>query len=276
MAKVFDFTDYKKFILAWIEEQPKGGRGQFSKLAEVTGIHKANVSHIFKGEHQLSPEQAHKIAVYLGLGMTESRYFLLLVNFDRAGTAKLREFYKTQIEEEKQSHKKLEKRVTRSRELTSEERAIFYSNWAYSAVRILSSIAGFQTREAIFKRLNLTRKFGNGIIKFLVNTGFCHEVDGRVEMGPQMTHLEEDSPLVARHHGNWRVKAMEKHPMLNPGEELAYSAAMSLSSSDVIRIRELLAHLVQKTDEIVGPSACERMFCMNLDWFEVKGEFEGG
>ncbi len=270
MPRIYDFIDYKRFVSAWISEQPKGGRGQLTKLANTSGLHKASISHIFKGEHSLSLEQAHRIALYLGLDKDETSYFLLLVNYGRAGTANLREFLKKQIEEIKNERAKLLSRVTRSKELSSEERAIFYSNWAYSAIRILSSIQGMQTRESIFQRLGLSRTFGNQIIEFLLSTELCIESDGKLGMGPQMTHLEAESPLISRHHGNWRVKAMERHPMLRPANELAYSAPMSLSEADVHKVRALLADLVQKVDEVVSPSACERMYCLNLDWFEVK------
>jgi len=63
---------------------------------------------------------------------------------------------------------------------------------------------------------------------------------------------------------------MERHPMLRPTEELAYTAPMTLSRSDAIRIRSLLADLVEKVDQIVVPSPSEKLFCLNLDWFEVK------
>jgi transcriptional regulator with XRE-family HTH domain len=270
MPRIYEFTDYKHFVTAWIAEQAKGGRGQFVKLAEASGLHKASISHIFKGEHSLSPEQAHRIALHLGLDAGETSYFLLLVNYGRAGSASLRDFLKKQVEEVRADRAKLSSRVTRSRELSSEERAIFYSNWAYSAIRILSSIPGLKVRDAIFKRLGLSRSFGNQVVEFLVRTGLCVESEGMLGMGPQMTHLEADSPLVSRHHGNWRVKAMERHPMLRPADELAYSAPMSLSEADVLKVRALLSDLVQKVDELVGPSACERLYCLNVDWFEVK------
>jgi hypothetical protein len=53
-----------------------------------------------------------------------------------------------------------------------------------------------------------------------------------------MTHIEDSSPLVARHHRNWRIKAMERHPVMKPKTELAYTAPMTLAESDVLKIRD--------------------------------------
>lgn len=104
---------------------------------------------------------------------------------------------------------------------------------------------------------------------FLLSAGLCVEKDGLLMPGHPMTHLEAESPFVARHHGNWRIKAMERHPVLRSSDELAYTAPMTLSEKDVAQIRKLLADLVQRTDEIVTTSPSEKLYCMNLDWFEV-------
>jgi hypothetical protein len=45
---------------------------------------------------------------------------------------------------------------------------------------------------------------------------------------------------------------------------------MTLSTEDALKIRALLADLVEQTDKIVGPSPSEKLYCMCLDWFEVK------
>ena len=62
---------------------------------------------------------------------------------------------------------------------------------------------------------------------------------------------------------------MERHPLLNTGNELAYTAPMTLSENDAQRIRAALADVVQNVDGIVGPSPSEKLYCLNIDWFEV-------
>jgi len=266
---IYEFRDYRRFLGAWIASSAKEGRGQLARISEVAAIHKTTLSQIFHGSKELSLEQAHRVAQYLGLTDAETEYFVLLVNHERAGSVDLRKLILRQIEARQKSHQQLSNRVSRSRELSSEERSIYYSSWIYSAVRNLTAIDGFQSAAEISKKLGLELSLVNKVVEFLVENGLCVRKSEGLRPGPQMTHLESESPLVVRHHGNWRVKAMERHPVLRAEQELAYTAAMTLSVSDVGKIRALLADLVQKTDEVVGPSASEKLYCLCLDWFEV-------
>jgi len=269
--RIYDYQDYKKFVLDLLSSQPKRGRGQFARIAEIAQTHKATISQVFRGDKHLSSEQAVRVARFLGLRPKQIRYFVLLTDYGRAGSEDLRLLYKDQLEEEREQNRELSTRLTQERALSGEERAIFYSSWIYSAIRVLSSIPGFQTRDQIARRLNVPREIVGRALEFLLQSRLCIETaPGQIAPGPQNTFLESKSPLISRHHGNWRVKAMERHPLLRAEEELCYTAPVSLSSGDVKKIREILAQAIEQSDALVAPSQCERIFCLNIDWFEVS------
>lgn len=269
-ARIYDFENYKEFVLRFLEESPKKGRGQFTRMAEVAHTHKATISQIFNGENHLTPEQAVRIAEYLGLRPKEVQFFVLLVNLGRSGSESLRQIYQTQVSAERENNQQLSTRLQSERVLGNEEQAIFYTNWIYSAVRVVSSIDSFQTSDSIARRLNLPSEVVGKVIEFLLEVGLCIEKDGKIEPGAKSTYIEANSPLVPRHHGNWRVKAMERHPVLKSRTELSYTAPMSLAAADVIKVREILIGAIELTDKVVIPSACEKAFCLNIDWFEVR------
>jgi len=267
--RIFDFEDYKVYVRARIEASPNRGRGELTRISHATGAHKTTLSQVFKGDKELSLEQALKLARYLELNGAETEYFVLLVDAARAGSEDLKKHFEKQLADRREAHRKLINRVTRSRELSSEERSIYYSNWIYSAVRNLTAIEGMGTLPALARRLGLDLRYLEKIVVFLLATGLCVEKKGILSPGPQMTHLEAESPIVARHHGNWRIKAMEHHPVLNSDRELAYTAPMTLSVKDAARIQATLADVVAEVDRVVGPSPSEALYCLNLDWFEV-------
>jgi len=265
-----DYLDYKEFIRATIATAPRKGHGQLSRMAEAAQVHKTTLSQILHGNKDLSPEQALRVAQFLSLNGGDTERFVLLVLYARAGSADLQAMYRRQIETKKEERLSLANRVTRDRELGDEEKSIYYSNWIYSAVRNLTAIPGFRRRGELSRRLGVEPAYADEVIAFLLRTCLCIERNGELVPGPQMTHLSADSPIVSRHHGNWRVKAMERHPQLNRIRELAYTAPMTLSESDALKVRAMLADLVERTDEVVGPSPSEKFYCMCLDWFEVK------
>ena len=239
-------------------------------MSETAQIHKTTLSQILNGTKDPSLEQAHRITQYMGLNVRDTEYFILMTELARAGSVELRGVFLKQLQDRQAQHQQLSHRVTSSRALSTEERSIYYSNWMYSAVRNVTGVKEFRTPQGISKRLRMEPQVLMPILEFLVRTGLCVEQKGEIIPGPQMTHLDASSPFVSRHHGNWRIKAMERHPALRQEDEVAYTAPMTLSASDVSKVRALISDLVEKTDKIVGPSESEKLFCMCIDWFEVK------
>ena len=105
------------------------------------------------------------------------------------------------------------------------------------------------------------------IIQFLIDHNLIININGKIQIGPQKTHLENNSPWISKHHHNWRIKAMES--MQNDSEQnLFYSAPMSLSKDVALKIRQQLPEFIKQIVEQVGPSKSEVVRCLNIDWFE--------
>lgn len=265
---IYDYDSYPEYVRAVIRSQNSGGRGGLLKLANHAGVHTSTLSQILAGRKNFTPEQACLAADFLGLREIESRYFLLLVAKARAGTALLQKKIQTEIEELKGREDRLVEIVPQDRPLTEEERAVFYSNWFYSAIWAQTSIPGYGSREKLQQYFGLPRRLVNSVVSFLLRTGLCEEKSGVIQPGHQYSHLEAESPLISRHHANWRIKAMEKHPQLAPSE-ISYSSPMTISKKDAARVRTLIADLVARVNAIRGPSPCEELHCLNIDWFKI-------
>src|SRR3989344_6270394 len=103
-VSVFDFSDYKEFLRAWIDEKGHKGRGLKTKLAQAIGCNSTYVAHILHGKSHLSLEQGEAAARFKGLDTKEKHYFLLLIQLGRAGTVELRRYFETQRTEALQEH----------------------------------------------------------------------------------------------------------------------------------------------------------------------------
>lgn len=247
---------------------PSGGRGEYLKISKALKTHTSHLSHILRGPSQLTLEQACLLARHFGMSELETEYFVTLVEIERAGNAELRALILRRQERILTQSKEVVNRV-QSSQLSEADRAIFYSNWFYSAIRLSTSIKKFQTLDAIALFLDLPRERVSAVLDFLVEHQLCTNENGKYQMGPTYTHLESKSPLALRHHANWRLKALERHSRLS-ARELAYTCPATVSTEDQEQIREELVRLIEKYVKKIGASTPEeKLVCLNLDWFEV-------
>lgn len=270
MISIYNFESARAFILARFAEMPKRGHGQSLRLAQHLHVHTTLVSQILKGLKAFTLEQAVLSAEFLELTEDETDYFLLLVQLERAGNSKLQKALRRQLHQHKSMASELVNRLKSDHKLAEEERAVFYSDWVYSAVRQLTAIPGFDSTEKISAHVGLSRVRTKTVVDFLLKTGLCMEKSGKLAIGPQSTHLEANSPWVRVHHSNWRQKAVEK---LQDAEtsQLHYSCPMTISAKDALRIREMIAKFLESIDQVIEPSPSEELHCINVDWFKVCG-----
>src|SRR5690349_16908646 len=93
LLKIFDFTNYKDFVVESLLSMPRRGHGQYSKIAQALGVHTTMVTHIFKGDLHLGSEQCLALTEFLGLGDLETQYFVGLVQLARAGDQRTKRYY---------------------------------------------------------------------------------------------------------------------------------------------------------------------------------------
>ena len=122
---VFDYADYKRYLGEVDDGRPRGFR---KALAQATHCQTAYISHVLNGLGHFNLEQAEAAARFLELGREEIRYFLVLVEHNRAGTDSLRRVLGEQLEEMRERHLSLQKRVGIQATLSRENQAIYYSS----------------------------------------------------------------------------------------------------------------------------------------------------
>jgi uncharacterized protein (TIGR02147 family) len=267
IVSLFEYTNYKKFVLDWLKSQPQKGRGFFTAVAERLGTSNAAVSQVFRDSRQLNLEQATEICEMLHFSDTETFYFLLLVEYARAGSVKLQKRLLAKIKSEQALQQQLINRVPKDVVLSSEVKSIYYSSWLYTGLRNLIATDEFQNLEELSVRLKINQSKLQKIIQFLLDHQLLVIKNNKLEVGPQKTHLESGSPFVTKHHQNWRIKSMEA--MQNSLEtDLFYSAPMSLSIEVAEQIRQQLPEFIKQIIDQVGPSKSETVRCLNIDWFE--------
>lgn len=272
----FNYHNYKQCVNDWIQEQPKAGHGQFRKLSEFLRIHSVVLSQVFRGDRDLTVEQALGVCQYIGMTDLETEYFLLLVQKARAGSRELQEIFERQLVRIREQSLSLKNRI-KFEKMTDEHKARFYSQWYYSAIRLGSSIPHLQQPQILADYLGIERNIASKIIDFLIQYQLLIKEEGQLKLGPQVTHVGHDSIFVNRHHTNWRLQAlqnMERTAGAKHSEQLFYTGPMALSKDAAIKIRQLLIELIQEGTKLATDSDSEVLRCLNIDWFIVGNEVD--
>jgi len=267
--EIYKHKSYRDALKSWLKEQPKEGRGMAQKIAKTLNISTVLVSQILSGNRVLQIDYAFHLAEFMGLTATETDYFLLLVQYENAGTNSYKKYLMKRIEVIYDSNTEVKNRVSQDIHLNEEDKAQFYSHWHYSAIRLLTDIPGCDTASAIAQYLEISLARVSEVMEFLIKCRLCVHEGGKYKMAIRNTHLSSDSPWVYSRQLQWRQKAIQS--MDRPSKDFVfYTGPMVLSEKDAAWVRDQLVNAIGKVTERARQSESEKMMCLNIDWFGLK------
>lgn len=265
---IFEFLDYKPYLRQWISSRPAGGRGEKSRMAKKIQCQPAYITQVLNGSAHISIEQAEALNALLEHTEDEFDFFMLLVQRARAGTHTLARYFDRKIQQVHNQRLVLKNRLTHKKTLTREDQATYYGHWAYCAVHMAVLVPKLRTQQAIASHFGISLEITASILEFLESAGLVSKQGGLFHPGNVRIHLENDSPMISKHHMNWRLQAMRSLDRASAGE-LHYSSVAGISKSDVPRVRELLVRAIEDVRSVIKDSKDEAVYCYNLDLFEL-------
>lgn len=265
---LFAYEDYKQYVREWVSGRPKRGRGQYLKIANLLKVHTSMISHIFKGEMDLTAEQAIQLSSFhLGHTELERKYFLTLVLRERAGHFQLKEHYSKELVLIRQQSGELSYRIPHKKVLSDNERGVYYSHWYYSVIRLLCSIK-VRARLDLKELLPIDPLVLDQAIEFLIEVGVCEQSGDLISAGQSIVHLESTSPLVSRHHQNFRQLSAQRAFELGE-DELMFTAPLTISQEDAHKLRQTIINFIDTVRKTVESTNPEKVMCLNIDWVNV-------
>jgi uncharacterized protein (TIGR02147 family) len=265
LAQVFEFHDYKRFLESALTEAKRGSR---SRLAQALQCQPGYVSQILSGAAHLSPEQAEAANQFFGHNEDQSEFLLLLVLHARAGSVQLRNTFARQIERARERHLNLKTRFKVPNAVSAQAQSTFYSHWIYAAVLTAITVPALQTLPSLAEHFHLSKKKITQVLEFLVSNGLATEEKGRFQPGTLRTHLGKDSPLLSKHHINWRMQAIRSLDA-EANDDLHYSSVFSASAEDLEQIRVKIVALLSELKETIRISKEEEVHSLCLDLFKI-------
>jgi uncharacterized protein (TIGR02147 family) len=261
-----EFSSYKAFLKAVIKTFPKNGRGVSARLAEHLGVAPIVISQILVRDRHFNSDQAVRVPGFFGFDEATTEYFIDLVSMETTHTREGKAFYKRRLDRMREESKKILSVVQEHTELSDPDKAVFYSNWYYTAIGQLTMLKGFQTVAAISEYFDLPPQKIAEYVSFLVSTGICIEEQGKIRFNYKSIYLGPDSPFLNNHRRNWRLKAIEKFPVAQNGDYF-YTVSVTISEKDAEEIRKGLLEFIKSFSKRVADSEDEKLMCLNIDWF---------
>ena len=265
---LFDHQSYKEYIIDRIENSPSKGRGIKLKMADFLNCQTAFVSQVLNGHPNFSLEQGVKLNTFFEHTKEEARFFLLLLQLERAGSVELQDFFKAEMADIIEKRSDLKNRLNIKNSLKAVDQQTYYSSWLYACVHMLIAIPDYRTVSAIARHLNIPREKISEVITFLEETGLIQLRGTHYEIGVTKIHLSKDSPQIQRHHTNWRMQAIRAID-INEAADLHYSTIVSMSKADVPRVKEVLIKAIEECRVIIRDSKEEKCQSICLDFFGV-------
>lgn len=262
---VFDFSSSQK-LLSWLLDGNDRLRGEKSRAANAMRCDLAVISRLLQGKSYLTLEQAERLAAYRGFNEVETDYLLTLVQWERSGTKELREYWHRKLKAIKSRLSNFKEKLGSDRELPLEEQALYYSDWIYCAIHVISAIPEFASEDGLGRALGLPLARIRPAVDWLLKGGYLQGERRALKPGLRHIHLGIDSPLLPRHQAQWRLRAMSAIEEREP-DQLHFSGVYSLSYADVEKVRKLVVHLAADIDAVVKPSKEETALAVCLDVF---------
>lgn len=268
-STVFDFRNYPPYLLSIFGDKSRR-KGLKSKAAHFLGCHSTLISQILSERVLLNLEQAEKLNRFLGHDEDESHFFLLLTQKARAGTKPLEQYFENQLEQIRKTRQVIKKRVGKTETVSEEDEFRYYSSWHKAAVHVALSIPELSRAEQISKALEIPLTQVRSILAFLVKVGMAVPNGREYSIGPRHIHLGADSENIARHHINWRLRAIQALDTgTNAKHDLHYSSAVTLSARDAEKIKELLIRNLKEMNTVIAASKEEVIYGLNFDFFNL-------
>ena len=209
-----------------------------------------------------------RLCEYLNLTELESDYVMNLLLKDRSTTIAARQIFETKMFKIKNIADELSLKIKNkkdSHEIISEaHKTLYYSNWLFSAVHILTSIDAFQTVESVAKKMNCAESAIMQVLNSLIEMNMVEKNKDKYVHNGQSMYLKRDAAQIYSLHLQSRLESVQRSYEKN---DLHFTNIFSASKDDVEKIRSQIVDLIEVQRKTVHDSGAQTACVFCCDFF---------
>lgn len=265
---LFEVSDYRSWFKIWLKSRPKQGHGELSKIASYLGVNSTLISQVLSGSRDFSLEQGHGLCEFFSFNAVETRYFMALLQVERAATQGLKKYFQKEVADLKKQAGQVISRLEVDTELNDGDKSVLVGNWKATAILVTTGIEGGVTIEEVRTTLNISASSAKETLLQLVKMGLVEQKAGRFHTGFKRLHIPKGSSFLLRHYTNWRLRAIDRSDHI-ADDEIMYTSVSSISEADIPVLKEKILSWISQYSKKVSDSPAERAVCLNFDFFRV-------
>ncbi len=265
MKHIYEYTAYKNYLKARIEQMPQ--KGAVSLLAAAAGCDRTYLSQVLNSKVQLTADHAFGIAAYFDLQDPEQDYFLMLVLLDRASNQQAKKIIKRKLEKIVKENTLVSKKIhegSATQELTDQQKSIYYTDAIFSFVHTLVGTKDYQTVESLIEKTLQKKDVILKCIDQLLEMGLIFKKGAYFQHSQVDIHVPRGSAYNKMNHFNWRIRAVETS---NRAEDVHYTNLFSISKEDWIPFKLRLLEFLEQQRKEIRSSGSEEVYCFCCDLF---------
>lgn len=143
-----------------------------------------------------------------------------------------------------------------------------YCAWYYATIHVMLTIPRFQSKEAIVDYLKLSSRLVTEVLDFLVSVGLATKAGNKFVTGSAKIHLGKDSPLISKHHANWRMAAIRSFES-EVADDLHFSSVFTLTEKDADQVRRILLNAIENSVSLIKEAKEDMTMAMTMDFFKI-------
>ncbi len=261
---VLEFNSYRDILQEVLQKKK---RGSLSALALNLKCHPTFVSQVCKGRAELSNEQAFRFARWAPFEGDAFDGFLLLHQWERAGTPELKNHLRTRLDLIRKKREDLKTRWAQKDQLPSEVQSQYFSHPLFQIVHASIQIPKFQQAAVLAAELGISLNSVLEILRRLSGWGLVREQQGKWKALEHSLHLSKDSLSITSFHSLWRQVVQSRfHQSLEvPGTH--YSAIACLDAAAAENVKRILLKALDASRKTIEPAPSREAYVLTLDFF---------